>query len=445
MNRKIWFIVFAAGVFGWSGTARAQNPTDPAPRPNPNQPIQKQTTPPAQPQQQQPQTGAPAAGPATNPIQQQQPQVNPRRDPGPTDPKLRRQIEKAEIEGIKVRIKDIARFRGVRGNQLSGIGLVIGLEGTGDTKKTPYTATLVSNALKYYGNMIEANAIDPKNVAVVWLTAELPPFASPGNTIDITVNSMGDASSLQGGTLIQTPLKAIGDSESVYALAQGPISIGGFNVSGNGSKVQKNHVNVGTIPGGAIVEKAAPTQIVFNDSQFFLELERADFTTANRIVEAIREFNPEYQPVAKDPGTIQMQLPTDMSAIEAMSEIELVNVFADVAAEVVVNERTGTITWTGNVRLGPAVVAHGALNVIIDTVTEVSQPAPFSNGETKVIQNSLPDAVEDTSNIAVVPPGASIADLARIFQVLKVTPRDMISILQNLRAQGSLKAKIVVK
>lgn len=350
----------------------------------------------------------------------------------------------AEKDGMEVRLKDITRFRGVRGNVLQGYGLIVGLEGTGDTSKTPFTSTLLANALKQFGTMIDPADMDSKNIATVAVTAVLPPFASPGNAIDVTVTSIGDAKSLQGGYLLMAPLYGRNNQEQAIAVAQGPISVGGFNVTGGaGSSAQKNHVNVGRIPSGATVERAVPFQMVF-DGYMFVELEDGDLTTANRIANAIRATDPEFEPVAVDGGTIQVKLPKAYTAVQAMSVIERLSVKVDGEGVVVINERTGTIVIGGNVRLGPAMIAQGSLRVVIEAVNTTSQPNPLAQGQTTPERNETISAVEESS-IGIVGPTTTVADLARVFQALKVTPRDMISILQALKEQGALRARIRIQ
>lgn len=349
----------------------------------------------------------------------------------------------AERIGVLVRIKDIARFRGVRSNQLRGFGLVIGLEGTGDSKKTPFTATLMANALKEFGTMVDPAQFNAKNIAAVAITADLPPYATPGNQIDVTVQSIGDAKSLQGGFLLQAPLYGAADKEKAIAVAQGAVSIGGFNVSSGGSSIQKNHVNVGRIPSGAIVEASVPYQVVY-DGKMFLELQEADITTAQRLATALAEKFPQCLPTAIDGGTVQITVGSQ-NPMSLMSEIEQCTVLSDTPAVVVINERTGTIVMGGNVRLAPAVIAQGSLQVMIDTQYYASQPNPFSDGKTVVIPETSISAEENPAQIALVTPNATVADLARIFQTLRVSPRDIIAILQALRQQGSLKARIEVQ
>jgi flagellar P-ring protein precursor FlgI len=349
-----------------------------------------------------------------------------------------------ERNGIEVRIKDIARFRGIRSNQLLGYGLVVGLEGTGDTRNTPFTQTLLANAMKFAGTVVDPVFLKVKNVAVVAVTADLPPFSMPGNTIDVTVQSIGDAKSLQGGTLLQAPLFAA-THDIVYAVAQGPISIGGFNVGVSGNSVQKNHSNVGRIPGGAIVENSVPTKVVF-DGKLYLELDSADLTTAQRMAAKLNDTLPDYSASALTAGTIELTLPSGKTPTLAMSEIEAIKVFADVPAVVVINERTGTIVVGGNVRVGPAMIAKGSLSVRIETYYEVSQPAPFSRrGDTVVVPQTRVDAQESNAQVALIAPTTTVADLARLFQTLKVSPTDIIAILQALQEQGALKARIKVQ
>lgn len=351
---------------------------------------------------------------------------------------------RAERDGVEVRIKDIARFRGVRANQVQGIGLVIGLEGTGDTRRMPTTQNLLANLLKDSGTFIDGTAIEARNVALVMVTAELPPFASPGNRVDVTVQSIGDAKSLQGGFLVQTPLYPGANRERAILVAQGPVSIGGFNASSGGASVQKNHVNVGRVPDGGIVETSVETQVAFG-GRMYLELDEADLTTAQRVAERLVAKLPETLAVAEDGGTVCLRVPEGIAPVQLMSQIESLTVFADIPALVVVNERTGTIVMGGNVKLGPAVVAHGSLQVVIDQEVIVSQPAPFSKGETVVTQQPTVSATEDTAQVGLLSPNTSINDLARIFQTLKLSPRDIIAILQALREQGALKARIKVQ
>lgn len=355
----------------------------------------------------------------------------------------RKAIIDAEQNGIEVRVKDVARFRGVRSNQIQGIGLIVGLNGTGDTKNTPFTATLLANAMREK-TIIDPKQLKSKNVAVVFVTAELPAFASPGNRIDISVQSAGDATSLQGGYLLRTPLYGPADAETAYAVAMGPVSIGGFNVASGGSAVQKNHTTVGRLPEMGIVEQSVATEIVFG-GKLFLELHQGDLTTAQRLAAKLNEANPQFLAVPLDGGTVQLNLPEGKTPVQAMSDVEAVRFMSDTEATVVISENTGTIVMGGNVRLGPAVVGKGSLTIRIEQELQVSQPNPFTFGSTVVTEQTRVEAKEDPAQVTMMGPTTTVADLARIFQALRISATDMIAILQALRAQGALKARIKVQ
>jgi flagellar P-ring protein precursor FlgI len=359
---------------------------------------------------------------------------------------MQKAIIDAEREGVNVRMKDIGRFRGVRPNMLQGYGLVVGLAGTGDSQQTPFTATLLENALRRWGTSIDASKFRPKNIAVVSITAELPAFAAPGNAIDVTVSSLGDAKSLEGGTLLLSPLYGPSDFETVMAVTQGPVSIGGFNASAGGASTRKNHTNVGRIPGGALVERGVDTQVLFEGNKLFFELYLADLTTAQRVATAIKDDLPGYVVKPIDGGTIEITIPDKDEFMLSMSKIEQTFVKADVPAVVVVNERTGTVVIGGNVRLGPAVIAHGSLQVRVEAFPFVSQPNSFNNsGQTTTGEQTFVNAQEDPVQIGILAPNTTINDLAKILQTLQVSARDIIAILQALAEQGALKAKIKIQ
>ncbi len=379
-------------------------------------------------------TTAPPKPPALDPQREmQQAQLK-------ADQMRRLAISDAEKNGTEVRVKDVARFRGVRSNQLQGIGLVVGLNGTGDTKNTPFTANLLANAMKEK-TLIDPKQLKAKNVAVVFVTAELPPFASPGNRIDVTVTSAGDAISLQGGYLLRTPLFGPMDSENAYVVSMGPVSIGGFNVTAGGASLQKNHTTVGKLPSGGIVEQSVATTMIF-DGKMYLELEEADFTSAQRLATKLNETDKTYHAVAEDGGTIKLSLPEGKSPVQVMSEVEGLKFFSDNAATIVINENTGTIVIGGNVRIGPALVAKGSLTVRIEQELLISQPNPFTFGSTVVAEQTKVSAEETPAQVTMMGPTTTIADLARIFQALKISAQDMIAILEALKAQGALKARI---
>lgn len=345
----------------------------------------------------------------------------------------------------QVRIKDIAGVQGVRSNQLIGYGLVVGLDGTGDSNSTIFTAQSVVNALQKMGVTVSQSSVKVKNVAAVMVTADLPPFARNGNRIDVTVSSMGDARSLQGGTLLQTPLQ--GADNEVYAVSQGPISIGGFNFAAGGSKVQKNHVSAGRIPGGAIVEREVPSS--FSDGRSIqIDLKDPDFTTANRIAEAITAKMTGASATATDPSTVQVMLPTNGSTnlVRFMAQVESLTVTPDTAAKIVVNERTGTVVIGGEVRVSPCAIAHGSLQVKVDNTPVVAIPPPFSrNGKPVVLPQKDVTIKENPAQLAAVSSNTTVEQLVKALNGMGVTPRDLIAILQAMRAAGHISADVEVQ
>ena len=342
-----------------------------------------------------------------------------------------------------VRIKDIASIEGVRANQLLGYGLVVGLEGSGDSQQTKFTAQSMANMLETYGINVPGDKIKVKNVAAVMVTASLPAFARPGTTIDVVVSSVGDARTLQGGTLLQTPLRAA--NGDVYAVAQGPISIGGFSAGGGGSSVSKNHATVGRIPGGAIVEKATQTDIAIGDT-ISVALNRNDFTTASRVADAINEKLGAYVAAAVDGNTVSVSVPSEYqrNVISLIAQVESVEVTTDVRAKVIVNERTGTVVIGGQARVSPVAITHGSLTVEIARDYAVSQPEPVSPGETVVVPQTSVSVTENDAYLMTVGGGSSIEELVRALNALKVTPRDLIAILQAIQEAGALHAKLEV-
>ncbi len=351
-------------------------------------------------------------------------------------------IRNAETDGIQVRLGDIGKFRGARTNVVQGIGLVVGLAGSGDTTSTPFTSTLISNYMSRWGTVVDQNQVRSKNIAAVIVTAEMPPFVAPGTKINVTISSSGDAKSLEGGVLLPTVMTGMSDSQTPICTAYGSVSIGGFNASAGGSSVRKNHALTGIIPGGATVEKSIETQILFPGNVMYFDLDDPDFTTAQRAANAIRLSNPAWQVTAEDGATLKISLPDGVAPTLAAEEVEGVEVMANTPATVVVNERTGTIVVGGNVRLGPAIIAQGSLQVTISTDVLVSQPQPLSQGQTVVVAVPQVDATESTAQVGLVAPNTTLDDLARILQTLKVSARDIIAILEALQSQGALKARI---
>ncbi len=361
------------------------------------------------------------------------------------DLNLKKSIDDANTEGIAVQISSIAHYRGMRNFQLSGVGLVMGLEGTGDSTKSVITQTLYANWLKAFSNATPPAQVAAKNIAAVQVTAILPAYTKPGSNIDIIVSSIGDAKSLQGGTLMLTNLYGPVDHDTVIATADGSLSIGGFNVTASGSKVQRNHVNVGRIPGGGNVQNRIDSQVVFQDAgaqKLYLDLDAPNPTTVSRMVTAIAAKYPELSPIAVDSTTVSITVPAGASAETTMSKIDQTTVFADTPALIIINERTGTIVVGGNVTIGPAMIVSGNLKIRIDTDNSVSQPGPFSGGTTTAVSNSTITADQDGSKIALIRPTTKIWDLAKLFQALNLQPNDVIQILQALKAQGALKARI---
>lgn len=342
-----------------------------------------------------------------------------------------------------VRVKDLASVKGVRANQILGYGLVVGLNGTGDKNGTEFTIQSLASMLGKLGIGVDPSLMQVKNVAAVVVTAELPPFARVGSEIDVLVSSLGDASSLEGGTLLVTPL--FGTNGEVYAIGQGPISVGGFAAGGGGSSVQKNHPTVGRIAQGATVERELGYAID-DKNAFDFALARPDFTTASRMVAAIDAHFGAGAAKALDSGTLRVALPAAYrsNVVGFLSTLEGLDVEPDRDARVVINERTGTVVIGSDVRIARVAVSHGSLSVTVSTVNEVSQPAPFSEGETTPVENSDVVASEEEAALAFVDGAATVEQLVRGLNAIGATPRDLIAILQAIRAAGALSAEIEV-
>ena len=347
-----------------------------------------------------------------------------------------------------LRIKEVAAVQGVRSNQLSGYGLVVGLDGTGDqTTQMPYTTQSVQNYLQQMGitlpGNINARNIQLKNVAAVIVTAELPAFAQPGQQIDVVVSSMGNAKSLKGGTLITTPLR--GADGEIYALAQGNMVVGGAGASAGGSKVQINHLSAGRIPMGAQVERAVPSP--FNEGDTIrLGLNAADFQTASKVVQVINSRYGLGTAAALDGRTVEVRAPMDPSArvgfMAAIEELQLTG--SKPAAKVVINPRTGSIVMNQAVNLKPSAIAHGNLAITIDSTPVISQPNAFSQGETVVREKANIQVTQEPGSIVNVPSSANLADVVRSLNALGATPQDLLAILQALKAAGALEAELEV-
>jgi flagellar P-ring protein FlgI len=343
------------------------------------------------------------------------------------------------------RIKDIAGFRGVRSNQLVGYGLVVGLAGSGDSDSTIFTVQSISSMLEKMGVTVKPEDIKVKNVAAVMVTADLPPFARMGSRLDALVNSIGDSKALQGGTLLMTPLK--GADGQVYAVGQGPVSTGGFTVGANsGDKVQKNFTTVGRIVQGAVVEKEIPFNLNQKDT-LTLALHQPDFTTATRMAEAINAGLLENAAFPQDSGTVQIAVPPKYlgNIAQLIASVEVLSVTPDNISRVVINERTGTVIMGESVRISTVAIAHGNLSVEIKTSFNVSQPMPFSGtGRTVVTPDAETSVKEGRAPIYVVPSGVSIGEVVKALNALGVSPRDLISIFQALKAAGALQADLEI-
>jgi flagellar P-ring protein precursor FlgI len=340
------------------------------------------------------------------------------------------------------RLKDLADFQGVRSNPLIGYGLVVGLQGTGDSAASLFANRSLAGLLAKLGIVVDPNLVNVTNVAAVMVTAELPPFARIGDALDVTISSIGDAKNLQGGTLLATPL--LGVDAEVYALSQGPLSIGGFAASTNqGDSVQKNHPTVARIPRGALVERELAVVLEQRES-LRLVLREKDFVTAARIASAVNESLGDGVAHARDAGTVEIRIaPMHRSdPVPFLARVEGVEVEPDRSAAVVLNERTGTVVIGAEVRIAAVAISHGNLAIRISTRTSVSQPAPFAEvGTTVAFDNEEIVAQEEGSNLVVVQ-GVTIGELVRALNTIGASPRDLIAILQAMRAAGALQAEL---
>ncbi len=345
------------------------------------------------------------------------------------------------------RVKDLAEIDGVRANQLVGYGLVVGLPGSGDqTNQTPFTVQSLRSTLAQLGVVIPAD-INPQltNVAAVLVHAELPPFIKSGQTIDVTVSSVGNAGSLRGGALLMTPLK--GADGETYALAQGNLIVGGFGGEGaDGSSVTVNIPSSGRIPNGAIVEREVVSPFANGDSKITLNLNRSDFTTAMNLAEMINNTFGADTAIALDGTSVIVSGPTDPSQKVAFASVleNLEVEYGASAAKVIINSRTGTVVIGSQVKVDAAAVAHGSLIVTVSEELLVSQPGPFAGGNTAVVPNSEVDVVEEDTRMFVFRPGISLDELVRAVNQVGASPSDMVAILEALQQVGALRAQLVV-
>ena len=343
------------------------------------------------------------------------------------------------------RLKDLASIGGVRHNQLSGYGIVVGLDGTGDqTTQTPFTVQSIVSMLQQKGvNLPAGTSLQLKNVAAVMVTASLPAFAQPGQTIDITVSSIGNAKSLRGGTLVMTPLQ--GADQQVYAMAQGNVLVGGVGAAAGGTSVQVNHLSVGKISSGATVERAVASNLGA-DNQVRLELNTTDFLTASRVVEAINNhFGPDIA-TALDGRVIRVRSPSSSDQrVAFLGILEGLEVSpAASSAKVIMNARTGSVVMNQAVTLESCAISHGNLSVTISAEPQVSQPAPASRGQTVVTQATRIEVKKEAGRVVMLKGGASLAEVVKAMNAIGTSPQDLLSILQALKAAGSLRAELEI-
>ena len=341
------------------------------------------------------------------------------------------------------RLKDITSIAGIRNNQLVGYGLVVGLDGTGD--KAPFTTQTFRNMMSQFGIVIP-QGVDPKlkNVAAVSIHAELPAFSKPGQKIDVTVSSIGNAKSLRGGTLLMTPLK--GADGSVYAISQGNLVVGGFGIDGaDGSSITVNVPSVGRIPNGATVEREVMTAFTQGDSIIF-NLHRPDFTTAKRVVERINELLGAGTAYAMDASSVRVSAPRDPSQrVSYLSVLENLEVdTADSAGKVIINSRTGTIVIGQHVTVDPVAVTHGNLTVTISEDLDVNQPEALANGQTAVVPDTDIEVKEEESRMFLFAPGATLREIVEAVNEVGAAPGDLMAILEALKQSGALKAELIV-
>ncbi|MEW5904722.1 MAG: flagellar basal body P-ring protein FlgI [Pseudomonadota bacterium] len=344
------------------------------------------------------------------------------------------------------RIKDLASVQGVRENQLLGYGLVVGLDGSGDqTTQTPFTVQSIITMLAQMGvNLPVGTSLQLKNVAAVTVTASLPPFSRPGQTIDVTVSSIGNAKSLRGGTLLMTPLK--GADGQVYAMAQGSLLVSGAGAAAGGSQTVVNHLSVGRIPSGATVERAVPTALGQGD-YIYLELNTADFTTAARMADAInRDVSPDGVIAnAMDARTVQVAAPAGFERVQFLARVENIDVDAAAGgAKVIINARTGSVVMNQNVSLSECAVAHGNLTVVISADNTVSQPNALAAGQTAPVTNADIKVEAAPGNLLHLKQGVALGEVVKALNSIGATPQDMLAILQAMKSAGALRADLEI-
>lgn len=346
-------------------------------------------------------------------------------------------------DAMAARIKDVAAIKGIRTNQLIGYGLVVGLDGTGDKGGTEFTIRSLVNMIEQMGINVHPAMVKVKNVAAVMVTAKMMPFSRIGNRVDVLVSSIGDAKSLVGGTLLLTPLKGV--DGNIYALAQGPISVGGIGAGGAGGTVTKNHLLAARVADGGTIERELPVVLDGKDS-LTMTLYSPDFTTAQRVTQSINTAMGE--PVAKtiDSGTVGLSIPQNYrnDVANFLARLETLSVSPDNVAKIVVNEKTGTVVVGENVRISRVAIAHGSLSISVKESSDVYQPKPFSGGETVTTPKSDIQIQEESNNLMVIESGSTIGELVNALNAIGVTPRDLISIFLSIKAAGALQAELEI-
>ncbi len=341
----------------------------------------------------------------------------------------------------RARIKDVASIEGIRDNQLVGYGLVVGLQGTGDSQQTTFPTQTLSAMLLRMGVSVPASAIRVQNLAAVFVSATLPPFARPGTKLDITTSSAGDARSLEGGLLLMTPL--YGTDGKIYAQAQGALVVGGYSISSNGNTKQFNHPTTARVPYGAMVERALPLELA-DRHEFSILLNDADFKTAGAMAEAINMDLHRVAAHASNSRSVELSVADGEDVPALLARVEAVEVSLYPRAKVIVNERTGTVVIGGKVVLQPVSILHGGLTVNVVTELKVSQPGPFSSGSTQVVPETRVEAHDKPVSHIELKQGATVDDLVRSLQTIGASARDVISILQAMKSAGALEAEIEV-
>jgi flagellar P-ring protein FlgI len=344
---------------------------------------------------------------------------------------------------LAARIKDLAAIKGIRTNQLVGYGLVVGLDGTGDKSGAEFTIQSIVNMMEQMGVNVSPSQVKVKNVAAVMVTAKMQPFSRIGNRVDVMVASVGDAKSLVGGTLLLTPLRGV--DGNIYALAQGPISVGGFGGGGAGGAVTKNHLLAARVSDGGSIERELPVVLDGKES-LTMTLFNPDFTTALRVSQSINDAMGEAVAKALDSGTVGLSIPERQRSNVAgfLARLETLNVAPDMVAKIIVNEKTGTVVVGENVRISTVAISHGNLSISVRESAEVSQPKAFSGGETVVTPKTDVEIKEENNKLMVIESGSTIRELVKALNAIGVTPRDLISIFQSIKAAGALQAELEI-